>query len=182
MPRKNVEDTHWLRNGVIASLIAAAIWSLIPGWPWTFRAISTIARPLAWHAPLWLVALILIVAGVTLKLFRRGIVTVTTSEPDFTDYIEDSFFGAVWRWHYYAFAPSQVHAFCPTCDMQLVYHEDRGAFHAAGMVQTHFICERCKAPVATIDGYLDDVNARIVREIQRKIRTGEYKRLLISAP
>src|SRR5436190_1877955 len=103
-------EKHPYRTGIITSLIAAIIWSFVPGWSWTYHAIRTALSVFIWQIPVWLIILF---AGLTtfLILFwrsRRGDTTLAypnervnhkyEDNPEFCDYVEDRFFGVVWRW------------------------------------------------------------------------------------
>jgi hypothetical protein len=186
LPRPNMTNSGLrttIVGGVIAAVIAGLILSLAPGWSATAHFIWNIVRFIwsavrfIWlaHIPVWLLVLLCgLVATLWLILKRAAGSRSSLEWVDVEDvYTQDRFFGAVWRWHYYAGQPSGLAPFCPTCDMQLVYHND-GVYYAAG-VHTILICERCQRGVGEFEGDYDQLERRLVREIQRKIRTGEHK-------
>jgi hypothetical protein len=71
-------------------------------------------------------------------------------------------------------------SFCPTCDLQLVYSEGYlGGYRAAGTT-TKLLCENCKTQVMEADGNYKQLEAKVQREIERRIRTGEYRESLTS--
>jgi len=169
------EEKHPVRNGVIAGLIVLAVSSFFPGWSWIVHAIVIVGGVFTWRAPVWLILLIILFVVGTIWLALRVLSgTEPESEQEFYSYKQDSLFGAVWRWQYYYDEPSSPVAYCPTCDMRLVHHEDQGAFYAAGHTQTILICERCQRPIAEIDGDYERVERRVIWEIQRRIRTDQY--------
>lgn len=97
------------------------------------------------------------------------------SGPEFLEYREDMIDGARWRWTWNRNEISNLCAFCPICDAQLVT--------VNGLGEIYFICERCPPDgnyrsqidrqkiIATIRGgsvyYALDA---IKREILRRIR------------
>ena len=91
--------------------------------------------------------------------------------PRVTEYTQDSFLGLTWRWSYtYSGHPSGPWAFCPQCDTQLVYGHDY-----SGLNQTTVLtCETCGYPVLNHDGDKDYLVAKILRQIDRKTRNGEW--------
>ena len=101
-------------------------------------------------------------------------------EPAYRNYTEDMLYGAKWRWSWAGGQILELWCFCPCCDAQLIYREDR--FPA----KTDFICERCPPDgsdhlyqshgrvVATVEGgnrYYAVSAAE--REIRRRIRTSK---------
>jgi len=97
--------------------------------------------------------------------------------PEFYAYNKDQFFNAVWRWSYGGNGlPTDAASFCPNCDMQLMYHEDHGAYRAAGLTNTILFCDRCNERITDVEGDYDHLERRVLREIERKVRTNEYKR------
>lgn len=187
------EKNHPYRTGIITSIVAAAIWSFFPGWTWTAHVISTALSIFTWRIPVWLIVILVGLITILLIVSRsrrikplpelpsESINDLREDDPDFCDYVEDRFFDVVWRWGYNrTYDPVNPVSFCPTCDMQLVYHTSRGPYHAAGIIKTYLFCERCDTERAKVyETYRDLVN-RIIREVQRKIRNGEYKQLLSS--
>lgn len=93
------------------------------------------------------------------------------TSPSLADYTEDRFFGVVWRWRYAQGGPSGAWAFCPKCDTILVYSYR----HDYGDFKTTLHCETCEVDLATESGNKDDLVGKVHRQIDRKLRTGEWK-------
>ena len=187
------EKSHPYRTGIITSIVAAAIWSFFPGWTWTFYAIQKTLSVFTWRLPIWLIILFAGLAAFLIFFWRgresdgaRALQNEKVSYqyddyPEFCDFVEDRFFGVVWRWSYDRVNdPVNPVSFCPTCDMQLVIHESHGAYRAAGIITTYLFCERCDVEKAEVEARYRQLESRIIREVQRKIRNDEYKRLLSS--
>jgi hypothetical protein len=110
---------------------------------------------------------------------KRKTILAVESIPEFYAYNKDQFFNAVWRWSYAGNGlPTDASSFCPNCDMQLMYHEDHGAYRAAGLTNTILFCDRCNERVTDVEGDYDHLERRVLREIERKVRANEYKRNL----
>ena len=86
-------------------------------------------------------------------------------------YTSDTFFGILWRWGAEpGVGTLSVRSFCPQCDMELYPN-----YNSYGE-SLQFHCENCGFAhnVEHMDGpQLENV---VIRAIQRKIRTGEWKR------
>ena len=105
-----------------------------------------------------------------------GVITIfqalrPVEKPDYVLYVEDDIRGAKWRWGWIGNRLSNLWCYCPDCEAVLVYRYD------LIFEETHFLCENCRhSVVATIKGGDKDYALRAVeREIDRRIRTGEYK-------
>ncbi len=98
--------------------------------------------------------------------------------PEFYSYTEDRLFNAVWRWEYGSSGIWNLACFCQSCESRLVYSEARVGY---GRNVTKLICEHCTREVSETEGDYDYLEARVKREIDRRIRTGEYKRNLLSS-
>ncbi len=94
------------------------------------------------------------------------------------DYKEDSYQGAKWRWEYIENEIKNFRCFCPQCDMELVPKVIFAEYHHSAL-RTKFICENCNNKViASIDGGDRHFTVeKVKREIERRIRTKEYKNL-----
>jgi hypothetical protein len=169
-----------IRNKVIATVIGGIILSAL-GYalyaaPNVFRWIGRVLRSI-WNyltsssnVPNWLLWLLIIVSAVTaIKLIRRLFKRDKIIEPTFRMYTEDSFEGATWRWSWdYYDKPVNILPYCPICDSQLVYVRPN-EFSLRPALSVAFYCETCKKERVRIEGE---------RFIDRKIRNGEWKRLI----
>lgn len=87
-----------------------------------------------------------------------------------------SFRGVVWRWAPTSGLPHVVRGYCPVCDTRLVYMIVRGDIYTGTPTRTEMHCETCDCRRFQIEGDLDYMNARIIREIDRLHRTGEWRK------
>ena len=156
--------------GVITAAILAAA-SFIPGaWAWFVDLLSRFW----WHlqrsseAPNWLLYLL----GIFSVFWIIGIVLRINTEFS-NPYVEDRYFGALWRWQYSNGAPIGIWAFCLRCDTVLVYSFNYGLY---GEVSTNLFCETCNSIVLTQPGDKDLLVAKVHRQIDKKLRTREWKR------
>jgi hypothetical protein len=176
-----------IRNGAIASVIAGIILLTIPvlrgyvvsfiAWLWSGLVWSWEALLASYSLPSWLWLLVFIFATI-------GVVNIYIAikgekeEPEFKKYIEDSIHGAKWRWNWSGNQVSNAWCYCPRCDATLVYDDSScRSFHST-VSKTDFICENCDhSTIASITGGNKDyATGAIIREIERRIRTGEYKK------
>jgi hypothetical protein len=101
-----------------------------------------------------------------------------SEEPKYKLYIEDYLHGSNWRWEWIGnqISSSSIRCFCPKCDATLVY-DDRSCRDFMGEQVTHFFCENCDRKITTISGGdIYHVKGVVLREIDRRFRTGEYKK------
>lgn len=95
-------------------------------------------------------------------------------EPEHKAYVEDFLFNVKWQWEWNGNNITSLGCLCPHCEGVLVVQEP-GQLEESNV---RFICEHCNYAVkAMIPGrrkhYALDV---VKRAIDRKIRTGEYKK------
>ena len=134
---------------------------------WCWKAlISSYSLP-GWA---WIIVFLFAIIGVITIL--QALIPV--EKPEHVSYVEDDMFGAKWRWKWIENRLSNLWCYCPHCDATLVRQVD-SILH-----ETHFLCENCRHSVITTlrgrDKYF--VLGVVEREIDRRIRTGEYKRKL----
>ena len=171
-----------VRNGVISAVVAGIILMIVPairehavrfltwlwfGVLWCWNAfISSYSLP-GWA---WIIVFLFAIIGV-ITIFQS---LKPVDKPEHMAYIEDDMFDAKWRWIWTGNRFSNLWCYCPHCDATLVYQVD-SILHA-----THFLCENCSHSVVTTLRGKDKYSAlRVVeREIDRRIRTGEYKKKL----
>jgi hypothetical protein len=74
----------------------------------------------------------------------------------------------VWRWRYSEVGSGldSLWCFCPNDETQLVYVEDYD--------RVWFECETCRKRFGPLSGDKDHVLSMVKRQIDRKIRTGEW--------
>lgn len=181
-----------VRNSVIATVVSTAIISLFlfffpdirglvgqfvlwvwSGGVWLWGALNASYSMSGWA---WLVIGTFGLIGI-LNIYYglRG----DSEEPEWKTYIEDRMYGAIWRWCWAGNSIQNLWCFCPGCDATLVYDDSSCRFGGLTEPKTDFICENCRGgtKVSSIKGgsRYYAVGA-IEREIQRRIRTGEYKK------
>jgi hypothetical protein len=188
---------HTIRIGVviavISSLVVAAILWLLG---WLARLLGLLlalglglAKRLTGSIaiPFWLFYLLLagwlVLALKTLHKPRRP------GGPSWRDYTEDRFpmFGEiVWRWDYSGVSPVAVGGYCPRDQTHLVYstrsaNRVRDSFirlWGAGPQETSLKCETCDKEFGPFAGDLDEVISAVCRQIDRKLRSDEWKEVV----
>lgn len=85
-----------------------------------------------------------------------------------------SFLGAVWRWRDMSSLVYTLRPYCPSCDTLLVYYE--GAEDLGGHMKTQWRCQRCNCVRVNADGFKADVDGQVMREIDRLLRSGQWRR------
>jgi hypothetical protein len=110
------------------------------------------------------------------SIFKFFIYLQNRSKIEYLKYIEDIIYSAKWRWKWSKGKIVDLQCYCPTCDSILVY-DDTTHMKPTELLKTEFICENCNSQiVATIRGGNKNyaINA-VKREIERRVRTQEYK-------
>ena len=176
---------HSIRNSVIATLIATAIIAGVK----PFRGVAFITFKWLWgviivfvqhlitpiSVPMWLIyvgiLILLVMLWIMLKKVFKGLaVNVVEQLPD--TYITDTFYGLMWRWRMNSdFRPYQIAAFCPKCDMQFFPHN-----LTYGYNNIRFNCDKCGFTSTIIEKEPGHLEEWVSREIQRKLRTNEWKK------
>ena len=88
-------------------------------------------------------------------------------------YTKDIMFGAIWRWKWMGNQISNIWCYCPYCDTMLVYDEHWG--------ETYFRCENCNnSVIATFDCSKNRAIRRVAHQIDRKLRSGEFRKIITS--
>jgi endogenous inhibitor of DNA gyrase (YacG/DUF329 family) len=168
---KHSSITSQVIAGVVVAAIIGAV-SFIPGvFKWLEEAASSIWSHLRGTSELsnWSLYLLALMSIHTLVYW---IARVTQPKgPNITEYNQDTFLGVTWRWSYISGHPVNAWAFCPHCDTVLVYSEG-SQFDPTQ--QTVLTCETCGRDVLRHDGSKNYLVEKIHRQIDRKIRSGEW--------
>jgi hypothetical protein len=191
MSKTNVER-HSIRNkvigGVLSGLILAAILYFVPTFThWASLLIARVWNLIAatWHyllasvaVPRCILGLLILMSLVTVvRVIRPLFKSQGVAEPTWLSYSQDNFFGMVWRWDSTSRNPlDTLRPFCPSCDTRLVYSMDVRSHDFTTL--TGFICETCQKEIAKLEGDRDYVLAKVGRQIERKIRNGEWKQAI----
>jgi hypothetical protein len=173
-------DPVWSK--VIAAallLIVGAAWSYFQGlWPAIGALVAHAALWTQKRTPIpnWLLVLLSISAVVTIAAGSFILWTAIFPEEDdrgWRSYTEDEFFGIRWRWRYgHDGGVYDLHSFCPVCDYQ-VYAANASAFRAVPRIA--YRCEDCGGrTLAEFDGVPDELENRVIRSIQKKLRTSSW--------
>jgi hypothetical protein len=149
----------------IFSVINFILTVVLLGWGWLFSGHSTQG---------WVLLLLSGLAAIgVITIYMR---TRPIKEPEYNNYVTDLLHGAKWKWRWRHNSISGLWCFCPTCDGFLVYDDYTRRSYLERENKTEFICENCgNKVVAFIGGDKDYAIAAVTREIDRRVRTGEYK-------
>lgn len=178
-----------IRNGAIASTIAGIFLLAIPAlrryfitffsWLWSGAVWCWDAIFSYYVLPGWSLLIIFILAAiglVKLLIFFKG----KGEKSDHISYVEDYVFNVKWRWRWVNEQIIDLWCFCPSCDATLVYN-DRSSRNLYNPVnKTDFLCENCNHRIITTinGGAMNYAISAVEREIDRRIRTGEYKNIM----
>lgn len=160
---------------VIASIILEFLTPLsivkMMGWMWSL-VIST--HPI----PGWVIVVASPMIVASLMRLWSLFVTSARDMPAFFAYTEDNLFGLIWRWRWANGRISNLNCFCPACDNQIVDSMPVDDPRNYGSFTHRFRCDRCGEMRGAVSGVgleIQTVLDRVTREIQRRIRRGEYK-------
>jgi len=191
-----MSEKHTIRNivtSVVSGLILVILTSswvremLLACVHWLWSAIKFFGGLLVHQVatPVWMLLILLTLAIFPIlhivRLLRSNVNDLSENT-----YTQDNLFGVVWRWRYNSFnVIDDLWAFCPNCDLELVYHEQRSEYCAPYIYPpdfTQFVCEKCNIKSEKLPGGKSDALGRIEREISRRLRTGEWKKNLKIEP
>ncbi len=178
-------EKHPIRNGIIfpvvVALIVAGLLYFIP----KFLAFVQNVIAILWNyllsrtlIPNSLLCLLIILAIPTIlgiiKFFFRSKLQRRSDENKLVLYKSDVVFGMLWRWPFITEEnlPSRdLWCFCPSCATRLI---DKLGFNGSEMT-TNFHCENCGFISRKFIGNRDSALKTVIREIERRINTGEWK-------
>ena len=96
-------------------------------------------------------------------------------EPHWREFTEFEFLGVLWRWDYGSRGDIlHLVSFCPRsgCDMQT--YGRLGRYFGPGNESTVYHCDRC-GHTPDINGSQEAIENRVLREIQRLLRSDQWK-------
>lgn len=130
---------------------------------------------ISYALPIW--ALLIISSLALITIIKFLLLFTNNTKAEYTQYIEDSIYDAKWRWKWAKDEIINIECYCPKCDSLLVYDDSSCHTKYTEVVKTDFICENCKSKIITsiYGGNKKYAINAVKREIQRKIRTEEYK-------
>ena len=182
------QESHAIRNGIIASVVGGALLSLLldPVRTTLAAAAGWIASACIWvvsalqsdySIPGWLLGSMIFLSLLSVVQLTRFLLSLRTKRPEDL-YREDHLFGVVWRWSWLHGEPTALWCFCPDCDTELVYQEH---VQGDGLMRrdtrpdhTLLICERCGVERSKLNGLKHYAMGTVQREIRRKLRSGEW--------
>jgi len=177
-PTKSIKTE--VAAGALTAIVVAvggAIWAGLPSvWQRLATSWTSVTHHLSQAAsvPTWLLYLLYATTAawvVVVGVIAYSVLARKEQLPTYLDYREDRFLGATWRWAYVGGRPNKTWAYCPSCDTVLVYAENRNY----GGWETSLHCETCDRTVLSQPGDRHDLVAKVERQIDRKIRNGEWK-------
>jgi hypothetical protein len=165
--------------GTATALLGAAITYYVPPvWAflkWAFESLLHVLR-LELPLPIWSLLILAILIAPT--FFRLLALLRKNPEPSWRDYTHDTFREMLWRWRFSS--PNggflDLRCYCPADDTLLVYTE----CGSHGTDKIGFECETCGRRFGPFDGNREYFIASIERQIDRKLRTEEWKQLVES--
>lgn len=180
-------DSHAVRNGLIVTIVGGIGLSFLPAvrsfvisatkWLWSFITGLWGILAESYSLPGWLLLMLSALSMYVILLILRKL--WPREQPGYRQYVQDTIYGAVWRWVWSGDKINSLWCYCPVCDCELIY-DDSACRSVYGENHTDFLCERCgDRGIASIPGG-DRLYATsaIEREIRRRIRTEEYKKVL----
>jgi hypothetical protein len=179
--KKAWSDPVWSK--VIAAGIIAVL--SVPGtyvlglWPKIGNAILIAVRFLGNTTPVWnwligVVSIIAIVCAVEVWLTSVHAKRKATAAPLYTT---DEFLGVNWRWRYGKNGEiTGLHSLCPNCGLQ-IFLLDASGYQA--VPQVGFQCDDCGRMAGPYDGNAAQVEDKVLRLIQRRLRERGAKGTLI---
>ncbi len=156
------------------AFMAGALWAIfyVPGvFPWLNNSYLIIQNHLLklYIIPNWIFYLLLLcVLYVAVSLI---VLMVKPRQPKVTSYKQDYFLDIIWRWSYQRKMPVDPWCFCPDCKTELIYNYTGSRENQ----ETELFCETCNVAKLRHDGDTTYLTNRVLRLIERKIRTGEWK-------
>ncbi len=125
--------------------------------------------------PLWLLLFLSFLALIPIIKFFFNV--KSNAKAEHLSYTEDIIYSAKWRWKWEKDNISNIQCYCPQCDAELVYDDRSCHTKYTDVTKTDFICENCKSQIITSIHGGNKIYAfnAVKREIERRIRTEEYK-------
>ncbi len=103
------------------------------------------------------------------------------SPNNWRSYRRDIFFGIVWRWEYHGERIGNPLPYCIHCDTELIPNEDCNPDRSGIQRLTRYICDHCHVTVQELDESFRQTQDKVVRQIDRKLRSDEWKKTLSDA-
>jgi hypothetical protein len=177
-PSKEASIWRKVAPSLLAPAIVSLVTTLIPGgWTWVFGCLKVlwqwVKSPVS--LPVWvplLLSVLLIAAFVAALKRACSAILKTSPRRNFT---ECNFLQVRWRWNYDELGNIvRLASFCPKCDMQV--HPTRIVPQVGDGSPITYHCDECQDDVAAFDITQDEVEDRVIRLIQKRIRSAEENR------
>ena len=170
---KNLSLASQVIAGLVVAVIIGAV-SFVPGaFKWALEVVSIFWNHLFGVSALRNWSLYVLALMSLNTIIYWAVLVFKTKGPNIAAYKQDSFLGLKWRWSYVSGSPVNAWAFCPHCDTMLVYSVN-GSFYDADRT-TVLSCETCGQEMLHHKGDKEYLVEKIHRQIDRKIRTGEWE-------
>ena len=163
--------------GSVATVVAGAVLGWVPGaWAWLGGVVGAawghlVARS---YVPNWLMYAAL--ATLAWRALASASSHWRMRDSNHQRFKQLTMLGGVWRWEYISGAPTNLRVYCPRCDGALVYSEEWEYETSLRRKIVQWHCERCNTNCVRHAGTRDYLNDRIYREVDRLLRTGDWRR------
>jgi len=161
--------------GVLITVIGGIILWLVPSiLAWIKVAVAWLVGFLLSPVTVPVLVFGLLMLAVLYTVVSIGLTVRRPSVPAWYDYTEDTFLGVTWRWQYTSSGHIEdLRPYCPDDDTVLVGRVIRGI-----VIQASLHCETCGKMFGPVEGDEADVMGKVKRQIDRKVRKGEWKQVV----
>lgn len=172
-------DPVWSKVIAAALIVVAGVaWTYFQGfWP---RIGAQVGAGVAWALKRtdisnWLLVLLSasgVAVVIVVILLLWSLVSPSERETSWQSYTEDDFFGIRWRWRYGKDGSVlDLYSLCPSCAYQ-VYATS--ASYYAVVPRVAYRCESCGRTLAELEGTSGEIENRVIRHVQQKLRTSSW--------
>jgi len=171
---------HKIVAGIIAGLVVLIIASLFNSifgvWISLIVGLKCLWELLIYKipTPVWVLAILVIVSLGSLIIFFIAWIQ-SKMQPPWIKYTEDIFDDIRWRWEYSGKNPKNFYPYCPNDDTKFDIDERKELF---GPTTTFFICDTCRRQWGHFKGFFHNYQGKIYRQVELKIRNGEWKKVI----
>jgi hypothetical protein len=162
---------RWLWHVIVATVMALATLWQESVWP-------ALSAPIT--LPVWVGLLLALLAVWGASRWLVPFIMARRKPAPRRDYFQDNQLGVVWRWDYGAFGDgpsfSTFKAYCPNCDSEMVREYSFSYDDEFSLMR----CQNCGAGSSNVRGNYDALVGRVHREVERKIRTGDWLKVVES--
>jgi hypothetical protein len=179
----NSSSKHPVLSGITATVFGGLILMILPkvwsGFPNVFsflwRGIHLVVSFLLAHqeVPVWLLFILIGWFLFSWFVLIKGLFSERAKSP-FKFYRQDFIDGMLWRWTYNNNQKiMDLYPFCSICDAQIIVLIEAGLMYDYPDTN-RYKCEKCDKVIHTEAGDDRFYRSKIERELQRRIRTGEW--------